>query len=146
MISPTTSAQATSAWTSSNIYVQNNANGNNVTFQGYKVNATNGFYETSDANLKNFESDICVDLDILSKIPKKYFTWKNDEEKKPQIGTSAQYLLGIYPELVSEDSEGYLTVDYAKLSIVALAAIDELHKENLDLKERLRRIEEKLGL
>ena len=55
-------------------------------------------------------------------------------------------LLQYYPELVDEDEDGKLTVDYAKLSIIALAAIDDLHKENLELKERLKRIEEKLGL
>ena len=61
------------------------------------------------------------------------------------IGTSAQKLQAVYTELVSE-SEGYLRVDYAKLSVIALAAVDKLHEENEELKERLRKIEEKLGL
>ena len=79
-------------------------------------------------------------------IPKKYFVWNDDKENKLNIGTSAQEVKKYYPELVSEDAEGKLTVDYAKLSIIALAAIDKLYKENLEMKERIKRIEEKLGL
>lgn len=103
------------------------------------------FYETSDERLKYFTSDVNVDFDKLKSIPKKYFMWKNREMNPTNIGTSAQKLQAVYPELVSE-SEGYLSVDYAKLSVIALAAVDKLHEENEELKERLRKIEEKLGL
>ena len=103
------------------------------------------FYETSDERLKYFTSDVNVDFDKLKSIPKKYFMWKNREMNPTNIGTSAQKLQAVYPELVSE-SEGYLRVDYAKLSVIALAAVDKLHEENEELKERLRKIEEKLGL
>ena len=103
------------------------------------------FYETSDERLKYFTSDVNVDFDKLKSIPKKYFMWKNREMNPTNIGTSAQKLQAVYPELVSE-SEGYLRVDYAKLSVIALAAVDKLHEENEKLKERLKKIEEKLGL
>ena len=103
------------------------------------------FYETSDERLKYFTSDVIVDFDKLKSIPKKYFMWKNREMNPTNIGTSAQKLQAVYPELVSE-SEGYLRVDYAKLSVIALAAVDKLHEENEELKERLKKIEEKLGL
>ena len=103
------------------------------------------FYETSDERLKYFTSDVNVDFDKLKSIPKKYFMWKNREMNPTNIGTSAQKLQAVYPELVSE-SEGYLRVDYAKLSVIALAAVDKLHEENEELKERLKKIEEKLGL
>ena len=71
---------------------------------------------------------------------------KDDIEKRQMIGTSAQKLKEIYPELVSESEDGKLAVSYEKLSIIALAAIDKLYKENEELKDRLKRIEEKLGL
>ena len=146
LFAPTTESLPTSAWTHPDYYVSRHSNYYAVNFVGSRVNASYGFYETSDANLKTFENDVDVDFDILSQIPKKYFTWKNDENKKRQIGTSAQMLLPYYPELVSTTDDGNLTVDYSKLSIIALAAIDKLRKENLELKERLKRIEEKLGL
>lgn len=93
-----------------------------------QMNSTNGFFETSDARLKNFGDDIQA-LEVISKIPTKYFTWRSDETAKSHIGTSAQELQKLYPDLVSEDSEGNLTVDYARLSVIALAAIKELDEK-----------------
>lgn len=114
---------------------------------GNKVYAYGGFFESSDETLKDFHSDIPIDLDALAKLPKKYFTWKSDSTN-PQIGTSAQELQKIYPELVSADSDGILHVAYDKLSIIALAAIDKLcdrledmRTENEELKVRLERLE-----
>ena len=104
------------------------------------MNATNGFYETSDARLKNFKDDINA-LDVVSKIPTKYFTWKKEEVTENidpvlHIGTSAQEVQKIYPDLVTENEEGELSVDYARLSVIALAAIKELKKEIDELKSK----------
>lgn len=114
----------------------------NKTFSGI-VTGTQGFFDTSDARLKNFGEDLKVDFDILCKIPKKYFTWKDDYNNKLQIGTSAQEIQKIYPELVN-DENGVLSVAYDKLSIIALSAIDELYKKNQELEMRLCKIEEML--
>lgn len=103
-------------------------------------------YAASDERLKDFGDNVEVDFNKLSEIPKVYYSWKDDEEKKQMIGTSAQKLKEIYPELVSENEDGKMAVSYEKLSIIALAAVDKLHKENEELKDRLKRIEEKLGL
>ena len=103
-------------------------------------------YAASDERLKDFGDNVEVDFNKLSEIPKVYYSWKDDEEKRQMIGTSAQKLKEIYPELVSENEDGKLAVSYEKLSIIALAAIDKLYKENEELKDRLKRIEEKLGL
>jgi hypothetical protein len=122
---------------------------NNVTVEGhfycsdyFEVNTdgicyATAFYETSDENLKDFSDDIVVDFNKLKEIRKSYFTWK-DGDQNLHIGTSAQDVQKVYPELVSENSEGNLTVDYAKLSIIALSAIDKLD-------ERLSRIEKILN-
>ena len=91
---------------------------------GY-VTATE-FYKSSDERLKNFSNDISIDFDALRNIPKKYFTWKSDELNKPHIGTSAQELMKVYPELVNRDENDMLSVDYSTLSIIALKAIDIL--------------------
>ena len=103
-------------------------------------------YAASDERLKDFAGDVDVDLDDIKRIPKKYYTWKGDDSDKLQIGTSAQELHKIYPEIVSIDDEGTHSVAYDRLSIIALAAIDKLYEENKELKERLKRIEEHLGL
>lgn len=124
-----------------------------VTVTG-KVSASNGFFQTSDRRLKNFQGDIEVDFDKLKSIPKKYFYWNMDSKKsKLEIGTSAQEVMEVYPELVSINEAGMLSVAYDKLSVIALKAVDELHEENVALKEkndelerRLKAIEEKLGI
>ena len=104
-----------------------------------QMNATNGFYETSDARLKDFKEDIKA-LDTVDQIPTKHFTWKEDKNKESQIGTSAQEVEKLYPELVSKTEDDILTVDYAKLSIVALAAIKELKAEIQSLKEEIKQL------
>ena len=107
-----------------------------------QMNATNGFFETSDARLKDFKEDIKA-LDTIDQIPTKYFTWKEDESKESQIGTSAQEVEKLYPELVSKTEDNTLTVDYAKLSIIALAAIKELKAEIQSLKEEIKQLKSK---
>lgn len=119
-------------YSNSSVYTQNGQ------LYATQMNATNGFYETSDARLKNFKEDIKA-LEVVSEIPTKYFTWKKDEvdiNKDPQlhIGTSAQEIQKLYPDLVSVNEDGELSVDYARLSIIALAAIKELKAELDELK------------
>ena len=107
----------------------------NVTVTG-KVSATQGFYEESDSRLKDFESDIHIDLDKIKQLPKKYFRWKEDPTNL-QIGTSAQAVQELYPEIVAENENGNLTVAYDKLSVIALAAVDQLSTELNTLKDEL---------
>ena len=110
-----------------------------VFIQSGAVHAQNGFYQDSDERLKAFEDNVNVDFEKLSKLPKKYFMWKNDEYGVgQQIGTSAQELLKLYPELVTVNDNGYYSVNYAGLSIIALAAIDKLHQEIEELKASMK--------
>ena len=106
-----------------------------VFIQSGAVHAQNGFYQDSDERLKTFGDNVSVDFEKLAKLPKKYFMWRNDEYwVGQQIGTSAQELLKLYPELVTLNDNGYYSVNYAGLSIIALAAIDKLHQEIEELK------------
>ena len=112
---------------------------------GSAIYAKNGFYETSDERKKEFISDIDCDLDALSKIPKKYFRWNGGDENSRYIGTSAQEVMKLYPEMVTKDDEGYLHVSYDKFGIIALAAIDKLREENRALMERIEALEKKMA-
>ena len=110
------------------------------------VSGATAYYQSSDERLKDFGEDIDVDFDKLKEIPKKYFTWKSDDTKKVDLGTSAQKVRELYPELVGGDDDTTLSVDYAKLSIIALKAVDKLHEENEMLKAELDMIKKHLGL
>lgn len=99
------------------------------------------FVMSSDERLKTFHSDVNVDFNKLKEIPKKYFNF-NDTPNETKIGTSAQELQKVYPELVAyNDNDDSYHVNYANLSIVALAAIDKLYAEIVELKSKIKELE-----
>ena len=110
-------------------------------FTGGRMSAAGGFFQTSDARKKDFGSNVEIDFNALKSIPKKYFEWKDNPEAGQQIGTSAQDLLRVYPSLVNKDKNGYYSVDYARLSIVALAAIDKLNNKIEELENKIESLE-----
>ena len=79
----------------------------------------------------------------LEGIRKVYYLWKDDSSNDTQLGVIAQDVQKLYPELVSVNSDtGYLSLSYDKLSVVALAAVDELHKTLNEVKEENKRLRE----
>lgn len=102
-----------------------------------------GYYNPSDERLKLFAEDVTVDFIRLKEIPKKYFTFKDDPEQVRHIGTSAQKVKEVYPEVVGE-LDNILNVDYSKLSIVALKAVDRLYEQNLQLQQEIDELRQEL--
>ena len=93
-------------------------------------------YHASDETLKTFIGDIDINLDNLSNIKKGMFYWKSDPDKFTNIGVTAQSVEALYPELVSTD-KGLKSVDYSKLSVIALAAIDKLYARIQELEKQI---------
>lgn len=105
------------------------------------------FYETSDERLKTFEEDIDVDFEKLSKLRKSVYFLNDDDLAIRHIGMSAQEVYEVYPQLIDvrkDTTEQYMSLDYSKLSVVALKAIDKLYETNQKLEERVKMLEEKL--
>ena len=125
-----------------NVQMDSTVNGK-LTVDG--VVTASAFYESSDERLKTFGDDIDVDLDKLAELRKSFFTF-NSKPEKIELGVSAQEIQKLYPEIVNENEDGFLSVDYSKLSVIALKAIDKLNDKNKELEERLARIEKALNL
>ena len=53
-----------------------------------------------------------------------YYHMKNDDKK--QIGMVAQEVETYFPELISEDEEGYKQLDYSKVAVVQNVVIKDL--------------------
>lgn len=109
--------------------------GNNATDSFVVYNASNtGVYlhqgstswiSTSDARLKTVNGSIENALAAVTSLSAVKFTWKSDEENKPQVGLLAQEVREVLPEAVGEDVEGFLGVRYTEVVPLLVAAIQE---------------------
>lgn len=115
-----------------------------ITYSGIttdgSVSSVGGFFQTSDARYKNIGEPLSNVLSKIDKIDTVYYTLKDDKENKRRIGTTAQSLLKDFPEFVSGSEEDKYDVNYAELSVLALAAIKELKKEVQDLKDEIKKL------
>lgn len=116
-----------------------------------KIYASNGnLYAESDKTLKTHIGNVNGDPELIRQIPKVYYHWNDDETKETQMGTYAQDLEKVYPELVATDKDGVKAVAYDKLSVIALAGIDKLYEmvqqlqaKNEELEKRIKELENK---
>ena len=111
---------------------QNNAqfDGNITSTGSIKSDTTiraKAFYTDSDKRLKNIIGDLNIDIDKILELSLIYYTFNNDPSKKEEIGVIAQEIREVCPQIVSEDENGMLSVDYSKLSILALYCIKDLY-------------------
>jgi hypothetical protein len=91
-------------------------------------------------------------LEKISQLKPVYYYWKKDEfpdkhfTDKRQIGLIAQDMQKVFPELVVEDKEGYLSVDYSRFTSVLLKAIQEqqqiIHEQQQQIHDQQKVIQE----
>jgi hypothetical protein len=87
------------------------------------------FLTTSDIRLKNNIQELSL-RDGLYHLKPLTYSLNRDTSDTPRIGVSAQQVRDVYPELVGENDNGDLAVDYMALTAVLLGAV-------VDLKQRL---------
>ena len=97
-----------------------------------------GFYQSSDERLKTFTSDYDIDLNDIKGIKTGKFYWNSDEKQVINGGVSAQTVEEYFPELVNEDENGFKSVNYDGLAVVAIAAIKKLTERIEQLEEIVR--------
>jgi len=100
------------------------------------------FTTWSDARLKDNITDLPSQLANIMALRPVEFDYKNGSGH--QIGFIAQEVQEVYPDIVSENSEGYLTVSgLSKMESRLIKAIQELKAENDSLKTRIETLENK---
>lgn len=118
-----------------------NLGGSSTEYRWTNIYSVNAVSTSSDERLKNIVDNIDVNLDDLVELRKFKYTWKNIDDGRVYVGMSAQEVQKLYPDIVETGEDGYLSMSYERLSVIALAAIDKLHAENKQLKDRLTRLE-----
>jgi hypothetical protein len=118
----------------------------NVTFGGpaYPV----AFNNYSDIRLKTAIVPLSGVLGQLDQLHGVSYQVKDDkgvlppaEAAKRRLGLIAQEMQEVFPELVSADEDGLLSIDYVKFVPVLLQAVKELKTENEELTQRVNALE-----
>lgn len=75
--------------------------------------------QSSDARLKNIVSHAGFEVNKLATLPLVWFTWKKDERRRMHFGSIAQEWQKVLPEVVSENGDGMLAMDYGAAAMAA---------------------------
>lgn len=102
----------------------------------------------SDINFKRNVKPISNALIKIMKLNGIKHEWKHDEfpsmiwKQGEEFGVIAQEVNELFPELVNEDKDGYLYVDYAKLTPILIEAIKEQQEQISILQEKVNLIDD----
>jgi hypothetical protein len=96
---------------------------------------------SSDARLKSNIVTLGPTLISLMQLDAKRYTMKADKEQKQKIGLLAQEVQKVFPELVSEDKNGMLAVNYQALIPVLINALKEQEGNYNELEKELSELE-----
>ena len=102
---------------------------------------TGNIYDVSDIRFKENITPLENAVAKVSSIRGIYFNNLGESPEEREVGVIAQEVETVLPEVVSEDAEGYKSVDYSKLTPLLVEAIKELKKENEELRVRIEALE-----
>jgi hypothetical protein len=109
-----------------------------------QIYASDDIIAYSDARAK--ENVVTLDnaLAKVTNLRGVYYTRKDDEQKKRNVGVIAQEVLDVVPELVSysEPSDEY-AVKYQNITALLIEAIKELKADNDDLRSLITELQNK---
>lgn len=98
------------------------------------LRTSGGVFTNSDRRLKDNISPIVNGLEKVDKLQGVSFDWKDPNKK--DLGFIAQDVKEVLPEIVSEDKQGILNINYNGIIPVLVEAIKELQQEVKDLKSK----------
>lgn len=98
----------------------------------------------SDLRLKENVYTIKDALDKVLGLRGVTYEWKSDKTDDKNLGFIAQEVKNVLPEVVSQDEDGYYSINESSITAVLVEAVKELKAENDDLRSRLETLEAKL--
>ena len=117
---------------------------------GYKLYVNGSVYASSyqcasDIRLKKEIKELNGTLEKVMNLHPISFIWneKSENSGKKDIGIAGQEIEKYFPELVFKNN-GYISVDYSKLSVVAISAIREQQKIIEEQAQKIKVLEEKV--
>lgn len=113
------------------------------------ITATGEITAGSDIRYKSIQNDVILDTRAIANAPIFDFRWTNGDDNKLHLGTSAQYWLDYAPNAVTNSNDFY-SLNYGVLGVAIGVSnarkllsheerIEQLEKENKQLKEKLER-------
>ena len=103
------------------------------------IRASAAVLSNSDERLKENIYPIDNALSRVGQLEGVYFDWKKGGDR--QVGVIAQQVEKVLPEVVSQDKDSYLSVDYSKIVPLLIEAINEQKSLIVDLEDRLSNLE-----
>lgn len=113
--------------------------------------ATGTIGACSDLRYKTNLKTVSNALEKVLNLKGIYFNWKKDQypdlnfEEDRQIGFVAQELNEILPEVVSQGTDGFYSIDYGKLTPLLVEAIKEQQQTIQSLEDKLEKLEKKFS-
>jgi hypothetical protein len=105
------------------------------------------FVSTSDKNLKKNIVELDNALENVEKMRGVYHDWIDEKQSQDkQIGVIAQEVQAVYPELVQQGDNGYLAVNYSKLTAVLLQSIKEMNEKKKKMNEKMKKMNETINM
>jgi hypothetical protein len=95
----------------------------------------------SDGRLKRDFTGLTNPLNLFGKIHGYFFYSNTGTDKTRQVGFSAQEVQKVVPEIVTQGEDGYLSVEYSKMTPLLVEAVKALKAENDMLRARLEKLE-----
>ena len=93
------------------------------------IHASGSVTQNSDINLKNISKDVLISLDDISEAPLFEFTYKNDENKRVHVGTSAQYWVEKNNWFCKKQDNEYYDMEIQNLALASAISIAKEFKK-----------------
>ena len=91
----------------------------------------------SDRRLKDIGEKFTTGIEALKQLEFYHYTFKNDNDKIPQVGVMAQDLQKVFPDAVKKDERGYLHIRFEDMFYAVINAVKELDNKIAEIVQNI---------